>query len=128
MKGRYSIGDKVVSVKGIVGEIRDVLYSAARNTNLILIKPADGSKQFTRTEDEVELYAKPAKYSAEITYEREDLVRATIYRETSSEKVEVSRGYGRMADIEDMAESFAQAAAFAMKVAYRKILDGEAAE
>lgn len=125
---KYRIGDKVVTVEGIVGEIRDVLYSAARNTNLILIKPADGAKQFTRAEDEVELYEEPAKYSAEITYERENVIRATIYKETSSGKVEVSRGYGRMQDIEDMAASFAQAAAFATKVAYRKIVDGEAAE
>lgn len=125
---KYKIGDKVITTDGVVGEIRDVLYSAARNTNLILIKPADGAKQFTRAEDEVELYEEPAKYSAEITYERENVIRATIYRETASGKVEVSSGYGRMQDVDDMAESFAQAAAFAMRVAYLKIHDGEAAE
>ena len=125
---KYRIGDKVVTVEGIVGEIRDVLYSSARNTNLILIKPADGAKQFTRADDEVELYEDPAKYSAEITYERENVIRATIYKETSSGKVEVSSGYGRMYENDDMAASFAQAAAFATKVAYRKIVDGEAAE
>lgn len=125
---RYKIGDKVITADGVVGEIRDVLYSSARNTNLILIKPADGAKQFTRAEDEVEHYEEPAKYSAEITYEHETLIRATIYKEIAEGKVEVSRGYGRMADIEDMAASFAQAAGFAMKVAYRKIIDGEGAE
>ena len=125
---KYNIGDKVVTAEGVVGELRDVLYSAARNTNLILIKPADGAKQFTRAEDEVELYTEPANYSAEITYERENVIRATIYKDTAEGKVEISRGYGRMQDIEDMAASFAQAAAFATKVAYRKIVDGEAAE
>lgn len=125
---KYRIGDKVVTADGVVGEIRDVLYSSARNTNLILIKPADGAKQFTRAEDEVEHYEEPAKYSAEITYERENVIRAKIYKEIEEGKVEVSSGYGLMQDIEDMAERFAQAAAFAMKVAYLKIKDGEAAE
>lgn len=125
---KYNIGEKMVTTDGVVGEIRDVLYSAARNTNLILIKPEGGGKVFTREESEVDHYESPVKYSAEITYERDNVIRAKIYKEIAEGKVEISSGYGLMQDIEDMAERFAQAAAFAMKVAYLKIKDGEAAE
>lgn len=125
---KHRIGDKVVTSDGVVGEIRDVLYSSARNTNLILIKPEDGGKVFTREESEVEPYESPVKYSAEITYERENVIRAKIYKEIAEGKVEIASGYGLMQDIDGMAERFAQAAAFAMKVAYLKIHDGETTE
>lgn len=123
---RYNIGDKVITVEGVVGEIRDVLYSSARNTNLILIKPEDGSKVFTREEREVELYEEPARYSAEIEYKSDYVVTATVYKVTSNGKTAISVGNGKL--FSDSATDFAQAAGFALKVAYLKLKDGEGAE
>ena len=123
---RYKIGDKVVTTDGVVGEIRDVLYSAARNTNLILIKPEDGGKVFTREESEVELYNAPVKYSAEIEYHTESIVVARVYRVNDSGKKEISCGYGKVYSSTDY--DFAQAASFALKIAYLKLKEGKEAE
>ena len=122
----YGIGDKVITAEGIVGEIRDVLYSSARNTNLILIKPEDGSKVITREEREVELYEEPAKYTAEIEYKSDYVVTATVYKVTSNGKTAISVGNGKLRG--DTAEDFAQAAGFALKVAYLKLKDGRTDE
>lgn len=123
---KYRIGDKVVTTDGVVGEIRDVLYSSARNTNLILIKPEDGGKVFTREESEVEPYESPVKYSAEIEYKNNYVVTALVYRVTASGKEEIAEGNGKL--FSDSATDFAQAAGFVLKIAYLKLKDGEGAE
>ena len=123
---KYNIGDKVTTAEGVIGEIRDVLYSSARNTNLILIKPEDVGKVFTREECEVELYNAPVKYSAEIEYKNDYVVTARVYRVTDSGKEEIAEGNGKL--FSDSATDFAQAASFALKVAYLKLKDGEGAE
>ena len=118
----FKIGDSVFDTKtNKSGVITDILYSHANEENVYYIKPDDGGRSFTRSEDEITLIAQNAKYYAS-TEILNNVVVAIIYESKDGKETEVCRGHGHI--IHEGAQGIAQACAYAYKRAFEKVDTG----
>lgn len=119
---KFNIGDTViVSNTYHVGVITDKMYSEARNMFLYTIKPDNGGKQISRTEDDIEPFADDATYEIR-TEIADNVVIVVLYETICGASREVCRGHGHI--IRDGAEGIAQAMSYAAKRAFFAIDSG----